>query len=153
MLPPAPKKTGFPAPQQKMAPGATMSSAEVISQAATREGAGDMNAFFKKLATVLQDPNNKLVQFGNTVFLLKRIPPSTVEVHTFSSEPPERMVEAFKAAAKMLKNQGMSKAVTYADSPAYLKVAKATGLPVKVGQSAKVIKGQGKPVYTFTLDL
>jgi hypothetical protein len=152
MLPPAPEKSGF-APQQGMAPGATMSMQDVITQAAQREGAGDINAFWKKLASLMQDPNNKLIQFGDTVFLMKRVAPDTVEVHTFSSEPPQKMIEAFKAGARMLKGQGMKKAVTYADNPGYLKVAKATGLPVKVGQSAKVIKGQGKPVYTFTLDL
>jgi hypothetical protein len=149
MLPPATKKSDFP----PAAPGATMSGAEVIQQAAAREGAGDMNEFFKKLAQILRDPNNKIIQFGNTVFLMKRIPPSTVELHTFSSEPTEKLVQAFKAAAKMLKDQGIKKAVTYADNPAYVKIAKATGLPVKMGQGAKVIKGQGKPVYTFTLDL
>jgi hypothetical protein len=125
----------------------------IIKGSFDREGGGDFNTFMKKLATVLRDPNNKLIQFGKTAFLMKRVKPDTVEVHTMSIDNPQGIVQAFQGAAKFLKSQGMKKAVSYADSPAYVKLAKQTGLPVRVGQSAKVMKGQAKPVYTFELDL
>lgn len=144
---PTPEKTGNVAPQQ------SQKLLGIIKESVEREGGGDFGEFMKKLATVVRDPNNKLVMFGNTVFLMKRIKPDTVELHTFSSEPPQNLVAAIQGAAKMLKQQGMKKAVTFGDNPAYVRLAKQTGLPVKVSQGAKVLKGQAKPMYTFELDL
>lgn len=124
----------------------------IIKQSVQREGVTDFEDYLKKLGVVMRDPKNKLVMFGNTVFFLKLKPPATVEMHTFSIDQPMQLVEAFKGVAKLLKNQGIKKALTYADSPAYVKLAKQTGLPVKIGQGAKVIKGVAKPVYTFEMD-
>ena len=125
----------------------------IIKQSVEKEGGGDFNTFIRKLATVLRDPNNKLAQFGNSVFLLKRIQPGTVEVHTFSTEPPPQLVQAFQGLAKFLTNQRMQKAITYAENPAYFAIAQQTGLPVKMGQGAKKLKGVDKPVYTFEVTL
>lgn len=147
MLPPATKKSGFPGQ------AGSMPQVEIIRQAVMREGGGDFDTFMKKLASVLQDPNNKLIQFGNTIFLLKKVDPTTTEVHTLSSEPPEKLIQAFQGLAKALKREGLHKAVSYAPSPAYAKMIKAAGLNVKVGQGAKVLKGKGQPVYTFEVTL
>jgi hypothetical protein len=143
---PTPEKMGNAALQQ----GSQMLS--IIKQSAEREGIKDFDKFVRQLATLMQDKNNKLVQFGNTVFLFKRINPTTAELHTFSSEPPPNLISAFQGAAKMLQKSGIKKVVSYADSPAYVKLVKQAGLPVKVSQGAKVIKGQAKPVYTFELN-
>ena len=102
---------------------------------------------------MIQDPKNKLVQIGNSVFLMMLKDPETVEFHTFSSETPENLIKNYVGAAKLLKNQGIKRAVTYADSPGYLEIAKKTGLPVKISQSTKVIGGVAKPVYLFELEL
>lgn len=128
---------------------------DIIRDSVGRElGPGaNYEEFLKKLATLLQDKNNTLVQMGNTVFLMKKVGPDTVELHTFSSETPKNLVQNFIGAAKFLKNQGMKRAVTYADSPGYLEIAKKTGLPVKIGQSTRVMGGVAKPVYTFELEL
>ena len=147
-----PNKTNIAAPQQNM--GGQEQLLGVLRQAVQKETPNEnFDTFMKKLAKVVKDPNNKLIQFGNTVFLAMRKPPDRVEIHTFSSDDPSTLVKNFQGLAKLLKNQGIKHIMTYADSPAYLKVAKATGLPVKTGQSTKVIKGVAKPVYTFTVDL
>lgn len=118
-----------------------------------QEGGTDFGTFMKKLATLLRDPNNKLVQMGNSAFLLLRKEPTTVEVHTFSTSPPNELVQAFQGLAKLLKNQGMRKAITYAENPAYASIAKQTGLPVRVGHTRKTLGGQSKAMYTFEVTL
>jgi hypothetical protein len=125
----------------------------IIQNSFTREGGTDFETFMKKLASLLKDPNNKLIQFGQSAFLLMRKPPDTVEVHTFSTESPQQLVQAFQGLAKFLKQQGIKKAVTYAENPAYANIAKQTGLPVKMGRAAKKIRGQDKPMYTFEVTL
>ena len=147
-----PNKTNIAAPQQNI--GGQEQLLNVLRQSVQKEAPDEnFDTFMKKLAKVVKDPNNKLIQFGNTVFLAMRKQPDRVEIHTFSIDNPSTLIQNFQGLAKLLKNQGIKQMYTYADSPAYLKVAKATGLPVKTGQSTKVIKGVAKPVYTFTLDL
>jgi hypothetical protein len=43
--------------------------------------------------------------------------------------------------------------VTYSESPAFVKMAKQTGLPVQISQGHQTIGGQKKPVYQFMLSL
>lgn len=141
------------AQQQGKDAGAQRDTLDIIREAAGRESNLDFDTFIRKLYTVLEDPNNRLVQFGNTVFLMKRVSPDTAEVHTFSSEPPQLLVQRFTDAASFLKTQGMKRAVTYADNPAYLKIAKATGLPVKTSRTTRSTGGQALPAYQFEVTL
>ena len=131
-----------------------MGVVDIIRKSFSQHGElGDFNTFMKKLGSLLLDKNNSTVQMGNTVFLLQRTAPDTVEVHTFSSETPQNLIKNYVGIAKFLKNQGIKRAVTYADSPGYVEIAKKTGLPVKVGQAVKTIGGKAKPMYTFELEL
>lgn len=131
-----------------------MSVMDIIRKAHAQHGAaGDFKTFMQKLNSLLLNPNNFTVQVGNTVFLLQRKTPDTVELHTFSSEKPQNLIQNFVGIAKFLKNQGIKRAVTYADSPGYVEMAKKTGLPVKIGQTIKTLGGQAKPMYTFELEL
>ena len=139
------------APQQSKA---QISGIDIIRNDFQSQNPGmTFDKFQHKLLTVIKNPNNKLVRYGNTVFLLMKKTPELVELHTFTQDNVPALVKNFQDLAKSLKNMGIKTVMTYADSPAYLKVAQATGLPVKTGQSTKVIKGAAKPVYTFTLDL
>ena len=112
-----------------------------------------MDTFLRKLATALQNPNNKLVQIGNSAFILTLIGDGVVQFHTFSAEQPQKLLKNYLGLAKLLKNQGIKKATTYSDRPEFVDLAKKSGLPVKVGQSQKMMGNEMKPVYTFELDL
>lgn len=112
-----------------------------------------MDTFLRKLATALQDPNNKLVQIGNSAFMLTLIGDGVVQFHTFSAEQPQKLLKNYLGLAKLLKKQGIKKATTYSDRPEFVDLAKKSGLPVKVGQSQKMMGSEMKPVYTFELDL
>jgi len=112
-----------------------------------------MDTFLRKLATALQDPNNKLIQIGNSAFMVTLIGDGVVQFHTFSAEQPQKLLKNYLGLAKLLKNQGIKKATTYSDRPEFVDLAKKSGLPVKVGQSQKMMGKEMKPVYTFELDL
>ena len=113
----------------------------------------NMDTFMRKLATALRDPKNKMVQIGNSAFLVTMIGDGVVEFHTFSAEQPQKLLKNYLGLAKVLKNQGIKKATTYSDRPEFVDLAKKSGLPVKVGQSQKMMGDAMKPVYTFELDL
>ena len=112
-----------------------------------------MDTFLRKLATALQNPNNKLVQIGNSAFMLTLVGDGVVQFHTFSAEQPQKLLKNYLGLAKLLKKQGIKKATTYSDRPEFVDLAKKSGLPVKVGQSQKMMGSEMKPVYTFELDL
>jgi hypothetical protein len=112
-----------------------------------------MDTFMRKLASALKNPNNKMVQIGNSAFLVTLIGDGVVEFHTFSVEQPQRLLKNYLGLAKVLKNQGVKKATTYSDRPEFVDLAKKSGLPVKVAQSQKMMGDAMKPVYTFELDL
>ena len=112
-----------------------------------------MDTFMRKLASALKNPNNKMVQIGNSAFLVTLIGDGIVEFHTFSAEQPQKLLKNYLGLAKVLKNQGVKKATTYSDRPEFVDLAKKSGLPVKVAQSQKMMGNEMKPVYTFELDL
>ena len=109
--------------------------------------------FIKKLASLLQDPNVKLVRFLNTMFLLMRVSEDTVETKIFSLDPPDLIAMAIRDAAKMLKGFGFKKATSMSNLPIFVEIAQKTGLPVKISQSQMMMNGQAVPAYMFELDL
>ena len=132
-----------------------LNSLEIIQQSAQQEmgGKGDVNQIIRGLEALIQQGAVQLLQLGNTVFTVMPKGGGIAEVHTFTVENPQTLVERYKAAAKALKNMGFRQAVTYAESPAFVKIAQQTGLPVRIAQGQQTISGQAKPTYQFILDL
>jgi len=128
-----------------------MSTVEILTEEAKRAGV-DPNQLMAKLGMMKQDPNVKTVQIGNTVFLLIQVKPETVEVHSFTAENPQGLMENFKSLTMFLKKNGMKSGYTYSDQPAFKRLAESSGLPVKVSQSVKKMGGQMKPVYMYTME-
>ena len=94
-----------------------------------------------------------LLPYGKTVLMVKPLQQGTAELHTFTTEDGKAVVQAYIAGAKFAKKNGIKHVVSYADSPAFVKYAKQTGLPVKVSQTARMQGGQMQPMYQFDLDL
>jgi len=133
-----------------------ISSAEIIQQSAQKEIPGqDMNRFMQTLGYMVQTKMVNLLQIGNTVFMLKPIPeePGTVEFHTFTIESPQNLVMRYQAFHGSLRQLGYKKAKTYATSPAFVKIAEQTGLPIRVTQSQQVIGNKAVPAYKFEVDV
>jgi len=143
-------------PKKSKAPESNkLNSLEIIQRSAQEEmgGKADVNQIVNGLAALIQQGAVQLLQLGNTVFTVMPKGGGTVEVHTFTVENPETLVKRYQSAAKALKNMGFTRAVTYAESPAFVKIAQQTGLPVKIAQGQQTIGGQAKPTYQFVLDL
>jgi hypothetical protein len=109
--------------------------------------------FLNGINFMLKKQGYKLIQIGNSAFLAKPDQAGTVEVHTFSAEKPAQLVQNYVELAKMLKQQGFKKAVSYSSDPGYTKIAKMSGLPVKVTQTVRKEGKEMKPTYQFELEL
>ena len=143
-------------PKKAKAPsGQKMSSVEIIQRSAQQEmgGQGDPNQVVNGIAVLVQMGKMQLLQLGNTVLTIMPKGGGTAEIHIFTVEPPEELVKRFQTAAKSIKGMGFNRVVTYAESPAFVKMAQQTGLPVKIAQGQQTIGGQAKPTYQFVLDL
>ena len=142
--------------QRGMGPAAPdMTPTEILKQYFdnTNTKEPDFQTFLTKLLTLLKNEKNRLVKVGNTVFLLTDIGNGSVEMHTATSENPDAAIKSFHGLVKLLKSQGMKKIITYADRPAYIEIAKKTGLPWKTSQTTRVTGDQAKPSYSLELEL
>mgnify|MGYP003338246804 FL=1 len=126
----------------------TMGPVEIIQQSAAKEGANPQQ-LIAQLGALIQRKAVQLLQLGDTVLLLRPQPNGVVELHTFTIESPEKLIARYKAAANSLKQMGFKKAVTSASSPAFVRIAQSTGLPVRVTQAP----GPQGTNYRFELDL
>ena len=143
-------------PKKAKAPQSNkLNSLEIIQQSAQKEmgGQGDVNQIINGISVLVQMKKVQLLQIGNTVFTIMPKGGGTAELHTFTVESPEELVKRFQSAAKSIKNMGFNRVITYAESPAFVKIAQQTGLPVKIAQGLQMIGGQTKPTYQFVLDL
>jgi len=125
---------------------------QIISASAQREAPGsDINQFLVKLSAMIQQRQIKMLQVGNTVFMVRPMPNGVAEFHTFTVEPPESLVKRFQAGSKTLKQMGFKKAVSYTDNRAFGRLAQMTGLPVK--SSPVTDPATGRPTVRYELDL
>lgn len=113
----------------------------------------DMDTFLKKLAGWTQKQNNKLLQIGNTVFLLTLVNPQTCQVSYLNADTEPNLVENVKGMVKALKNEGLKKMTAYANDQKYVQVVQKTGLPFKIQQGQGMSATGAVPAYTFELDL
>jgi hypothetical protein len=129
-------------------------SAEIIQRSADKEAPGtDMTRFMQTLGYMVEKKMVQLLQIGNTVFMLKPQGDGSVEFHTFTIESPSDLVERYKAGINSLKEMGFKKAFSYATSPAFVKIAEQTGLPVRTSQTQTMQGNQMVPAYRFEVDI
>jgi hypothetical protein len=133
--------------------GKQLSTPEIIRQDAQRNGLNPQTILETLGKLKLSNQNIQTVKMGNTVFLLMRTPPSTVEVHTFTVDNPKVMISHFKNLAKFLPKLGVKQAFTYSDQPIFKQLVERSGMPVKITQTTKQIGNEMKPVYQYTMDL
>jgi len=143
--PAAPKKTD----QKKQ-----VSSTEIIQQSVAKEQPGaDVNRIMQTIAYMMQRKMIQLIQIGNTVFMLQPKEAGTVEFHTFTVEGLDDLVKRYQSGINTLKQMGFKKAISYAQSPAFVKIAQQTGLPVQISQSQMMMGNKMVPAYKFEVNL
>lgn len=140
--------------QPKQAENKLMPSADIIQKSAENEAPGtDMTRFMQTLGYMVEKKMVQLLQIGNTVFMLKPQGDGSVEFHTFTIESPSDLVDRYKAGINSLKEMGFKKAFSYATSPAFVKIAEQTGLPVRTSQTQTMQGDQMVPAYRFEVDI
>lgn len=126
----------------------------VILASAKKENPGlDQKKFVAQLAKLLKNPANKLLQVGNSVFLLFIKKPGVIEFHTFSTASPQELVQDAHQAIGAVKKAGAKHLYTFTSDPRLVKLVQSTGLPWKVSQSQQVIGNHASPAYRLDLDL
>jgi hypothetical protein len=128
---------------------------EIIQQSMTQQGY-DLETTQKALAgvaTLVSKPGAKLVNLGNSVFLVLVKGIGEVEVHTFSAETPQALARNFVDLSKYLKNIGVKVARTYSDDRRFLQIAKMTGLPVKINEVQAPGKGPEAVSYEYVMEM
>jgi hypothetical protein len=148
-----PELLGAIAEEKSGKSGKQLSTPEIIRQDAQRNGFNPQQILETIAKLKISNQNIQTAKIGNTVFLLMRTPPSTVEVHTFTVDNPKVMVSHFKNLAKFLKKAGITQGFTYSDQPIFKQLVERSGMPVKITQTTKQIGNEMKPVYMYTMDL
>jgi type II secretory pathway component HofQ len=148
-----PDLLGVIAQQNSDKSGKQLPTTEIIKQDAHRNGLNPDQILQTIAKLKLSSQNIQTVKIGNTVFLLLRTPPSTVEVHTFTVDKPNVMVSHFKNLIKFLKKAGIKKGFTFSEEPLFKQMVERSGMPVQITQTIKQIGNEMKPVYQYTMDL
>jgi hypothetical protein len=156
----APKGVAGPKPSAKpQAPQKIQHSVDIIKQYLTTSKVDPktIDTFIKQVAALTKSGMSKLVQIGETVFLVnlydknvKKLPTGTAEVFSFSLDP-QKTPERIKVLSPSLKSFGINKAIFEVDDPNDIKMLKAQGVPFQVSQTMSYNGQQMVPVYKIEM--
>lgn len=132
--------------------GSGLDPVTIIRKDAIKQGL-DPDRLLIQVGKLKQDPRMELIQYGNTLFMVKLVQPYIVEVHIFTADKMTDILKHFMDLAQGLKSQGVKKGYTYSDNPQFKQIVERSGMPVKIKQDTKSIGGQMKPVYVYEMDL
>jgi hypothetical protein len=131
-----------------------MNSAQIITKFFTQSLGSEEKAkqMINVIASKVQKKEVKLVQLGNTVFVVYPRPDKSAEFYTISVEPknlPKRIETLFNT----LKQMGFIKMYTLSITPESNKIAEETNLPFKRIQSQMMSGKQMVPAYRYEVAL
>jgi hypothetical protein len=131
-----------------------MNSAQIITKfftqsLGTEEKARQMLNF---IGAKVQRKEVKLVQLGNTVFVIYPRPDKSAEFYNISVEP-KNLAKRIEALSNTLKQMGFIKMYTLSITPESAKIAEATGLPFKRVQSQMMSGKQMVPAFRYEVAL
>lgn len=109
--------------------------------------------YLSGFAQFLKSGPNKLIQIGNTVFMLEGKGPGVAELSVFSIEPPNVLPQRIKAGANTARQMGYRRIVAFIDSPALLNMLPQLQMKMQVSQGAKQIGGEMVPMTRVDVDL
>jgi len=154
-----PKKKTIIAKAKPDTPNKIVSSVDIIKQFLQSSGVDKktIDSFVKQVAALTKSGMSKLVQIGETVFLvnfydrnIKRFPAGTAEVFSFSLNPP-KTPERIKVLGPSLKSFGINKAIFEVDDPNDITMMKNQGIPIQVSQTMSYNGQQMVPVYRIEM--
>lgn len=141
-------------PQQQPQQQQQVNPLPIILAAAKREDPKlDEKKFTAQLGKLLKNPANKLLQVGQSVFLMFIKNPGLIEFHTFSTGSPQQLLQDAKQAIDVIKRAGAKHIYTFTNDQRLVKLAQSMGLPWKVSQSQQTVGNNASPAYRLDLDL
>jgi hypothetical protein len=156
----APKPAQPSGPKHPPAPAGSINQKrlhiiDIIKQSIQKEMPGfDVNKGIEAIGKMVQKHQAVVIQMGNTVFLLKYLQPYTVELHTMSVEPPNKIVERWRTfLTKTGPEMGVKRVVSFSTSPAINKLVEQIGLPVKISQSQQMMGNRMVPAYKYEIEI
>ena len=129
----------------------TMSSSEVIKNYVQKQG-GNANSVLQNIAKQAQAQVIKIVQLGNSVFILKPTSQQQAEFYILSDEP-NKLASRLKSFFTTAKQLGFNRLSTLSSNPDAARVAKESGASVKQSMSQMMQKGRMVPAMRFDVDL
>jgi hypothetical protein len=132
-----------------------MNSLQILEQAGYPPFADEMDfdTFLRKFYGWITQPNNKLIQIENTLFMVTIINKDVCEIKIITADDEKDTIENFVAITKTLRRQGFKKMIGFADDKKYVDLAKKTGLKFNIQPQTKMVDGQPMQGYSFELDL
>ena len=130
------------------------SSMDILSQALKNKGVPDdqIQQFLGSLAALIKGNMARLVQIGNTVFMLagfdndrKQLPEDTVNIIPYSVEPDDLIVERLRVLPNTLREMGVKKFIMMADDASDLQALQAAGIKFNTKQSQTISGNQAVP--------
>ena len=131
-----------------------MNSAQIITKFFTDalKDPQKANQMLSLIASKVQKKEVKLVQLGNTVFVIYPRPDKSAEFHSVTVEP-QNLGMRIKTLSNTLKEMGFNKMYTLSITPQSEKLAQETGLPVKRVQSQMMSGNKMVPAFRYEVPL
>jgi hypothetical protein len=132
-----------------------MNSLQILEKAGYPPFADEMDfdTFLRKFYGWITQPNNKLIQIENTLFMVTIINKDVCEIKIISADNEKDAIQTVSAITKTLRKQGFKKMTGFADDKKYVDLAKKTGLNFNIQPQTKMVNGQPTQGYSFELDL
>jgi len=119
-----------------------MKPSEIIKKDMERNGmSADEQRFLDGLATVIKQKKATLLQHGNTVAVLFRVAPDTIEFHFYTTDKLPAMEKAMKLFYEKVKATGVKSLVSETENFHLVQAAKKLGIPIqatRVGDKYKI---------------
>jgi len=149
---------GSPPVKKSAAKQPQSESMKIISTALEADGNTPqmVQEFLGSLAALIKGGQARLVQIGQTVFMLskfdnagKPLPNATVNISPFSAEELPEVVERIKVLPNTLKEMGIKKFMMMAENPDQIQAIQMSGIKGQQKQSMTISNDQAVPALIF----
>lgn len=107
-----------------------MTPTEIIKADAARNGVSPTKVI-TAIKPDLKSGLSTLIQVGDSVLVLKMIAPYTAELHLFTVEPVNKLIQSIKELVRKVAESGIKTVYGNADNEGIFKILQAAGVKIK----------------------
>ena len=107
-----------------------MKPSEIIQKDAQNLGY-DANIVLRKIAKIVKTGAGRLLQEGDTLLLLIKLPNNAAEVHLYTADSGLKLLGALKSLIKKVQSSNLSAIYSSFDAPEIINMLRQTGITVK----------------------